>query len=82
MKRMYKAYIASLGQKDSWIGFKVIRPRGEDADALAKGDDGGPDEELGDGGEDGDDHQGQKEVLALVQSSQDGGCPLDLFKDN
>ena len=66
---MYKAYIASLGQKDSRIGFKVIRPGGEDADALAKGDDGGPDEELGDGGEDGDDHQGQKEVLALVQSS-------------
>ena len=43
---MYKAYIASLGQKDSWIGFKVLRPGGEDADALAKGDDGGSDEEL------------------------------------
>ena len=35
-----------------------IAPCGENADALAKGDDGGPDEELRDGRQDGDHHQG------------------------
>ena len=78
---MYKAYIASLGQLEIVQRFlgRGIKPCGEDADALAKGDDGGPDEELRDGRQDGDDHQGQKEILALVQSGQDGGCPLDLL---
>ena len=81
---MYKAYIASLGNKKIFrLGRRqVIKPRGEDADALAKGDNGGSDEELWDGREDGDDHQGQKQVLALVQSSQDGGRPLDLLVEN
>ena len=30
----------------------------------------GPDEELRDGGEDGDDDEGEKKVLALVQAGQ------------
>ena len=58
---------------------KVTRPGGEDADTLAKGVDCGSDEELGDGWEDGNDHQGQEEVLALVESSQHGRCSFDLM---
>ena len=78
MKRMYKAYIASLDNKVSKVS-KVTRPGGEDADTLAKRVDCGSDEELGDGWEDGDDHQGQEEVLALVESSQHRGCSFDLM---
>ena len=38
----------------------------------------GPDEELRDGGEDGDDDEGEQEVLALVKAGQHRGCPLHL----
>ena len=53
-----------------FFSLSTIKPCGENADALAKGDDGGPDEELRDGGEDGDDDEGEQEVFALVQAGQ------------
>ena len=57
-------------EDESLFSLSTIKPCGENADALAKGDDGGPDEELRDGGEDGDDDEGEQEVFALVQAGQ------------
>ena len=52
-------------------------PGGEDADALAHGDNGGPDEQLGDGRQDGDQDEAEQQELALLEPGQHGGGPLD-----